>query len=97
MKKLSNKNKHLNSLEFVYTTLGSTFHSALNDSEKSTYRGDNNGNRLVKLKVAGQDNILTMRIDIVGLGVLEDITGEAVQKSFLQLHNRRNYYGIYWV
>ncbi len=76
------KNKHLNSIEFVYTTLGSTFHSALNDSEKSTYRGDNNGNRLVKLKVAGQDNILTMRIDIVGLGVLEDITGEAVQKSF---------------
>lgn len=75
-------NKPKNSVEFVYTTLGSTFHSALNDSEKSTYRGDNSGNRLIKLKVTGQGKIITMRIDIIGLGVLEDITGEAVQKSF---------------
>lgn len=75
-------NKSKNSIEFVYTTLGSTFHSALNDSEKSTYRGDNNGNRLIKLKLTGEGNILTMRIDVVGLGVLEDITEQAVQKSF---------------
>ncbi len=75
-------NKPKNSVEFVYTTLGSTFHSALNDSEKSTYRGDNNGNRLIKLKLTGECNTLTMRIDVVGLGVLEDITEQAVQKSF---------------
>lgn len=75
-------NKPKNSIEFVYTTLGSTFHSALNDSEKSNYRGDNNGNRLIKLKLTGEGNILTMKIDVVGLGVLEDITEQAVQKSF---------------
>lgn len=79
------KNKPENSIEFCYTTLGSTFHSSLDDCKKSTYRGDNNGKRLCKLKVTGSGRTLTMRIDVVGLGVLDDLTGQAVQKSFYSL------------
>ena len=68
-------------MTFTYTTLTSPFgNNGSNDFER-----DNNGDRNVKMHVSGTSNILILRFDFIGLAVLNDILGKAVDKDLYSL------------
>lgn len=93
LSQLTSSGKHLHihtdkknsSTEFVFSTLGGTFHDSMKETPLSNFKGDNAGKRLVKLLITGSGNTLFFRMGFVGLGVIEDVTKLAGDKEFYSL------------
>ncbi|DAA94149.1 TPA: hypothetical protein CPT88_08760 [Candidatus Gastranaerophilales bacterium HUM_8] len=75
------KNSTQYSMTFTYTTLTSPF----GNNGSNDFVRDNNGDRNVKMHVSGTSNILTLRFDFIGLAILNDILGKAVDKDLYSL------------
>lgn len=79
------KNQANNTVKFVYTTLGKPFKHSTHKGYKPLYMTDNDGKRKVQMLVSGRGNIVTIRYDFIGLSVLFDIIGKAVDKDLFSL------------
>lgn len=79
------KNQANNTVKFVYTTLGKPFKHSTHKGYKPLYMTDNDGKRKVQMLVSGRGNIVTIRYDFIGLAVLFDIVGKAVDKDLFSL------------
>lgn len=73
-------------VQFKYTPKTNQFK---NSSERldgrAKYRTDKNGKRRIELLISGKNNILTLRYDLIGMNILNDITGLAGKKDFLSV------------
>ncbi len=79
------KNKPNNSVKFIYTTMGKPFKHSTHKNYKPPYMTDSDGKRKVQMLVSASKNILTIRYDFIGLSVLYDIIGKAVDKDLFSL------------
>ena len=70
-----------NSVNFVYTTLGKPFNHASHKDYKPLYITDTDGKRRVEILVSGSGHTLTVRYDFVGLSIIFDLLGKAVDKD----------------
>lgn len=71
-------------VQFKYTPKTNPFKNSSEKIEgRAKYRTDKNGKRRIELLVSGKDNILTLRYDLIGMNILNDITGLAGKKDFL--------------
>ncbi len=69
------------SIEFIYVSKERPFSHTERTEEKTKF----NSKRIVRLLITGKGDNLNFRIDIVGQGALEDITGMACKKAFFSL------------
>ncbi len=79
------KNYPNNSVKFVYTTMGKPFNHSTHKDYKPLYRADTDGKRKVQMLVSGKGHTVTIRYDFVGLAVLFDVVGKAVDKDLFSL------------
>lgn len=79
------KDKTHANIKFEFNTLDKDFHSLLSETSEFIYERDNKGKRYASLFISGKANTLTCRMDFIGLGIIEDITGLAVNKSLYSL------------
>lgn len=70
-----------NSVTFIYSTLGKPFNHANDNDYKPLYITDNDGKRRVQMLVSGSGHTLTVRCDFVGLAIIFDLLGKAVDKD----------------
>lgn len=75
------KRPDIPSIEFIYVSKESAFSHTEMPEEKTRF----NGERIVRLLITGKGEMLNFRIDIVGQGSIEDITGMACKKAFFSL------------
>ena len=73
-------------VQFKYTPKTNQFK---NSSEildgRAKYRTDKDGKRRIELLISSNNNILTLRYDLIGMNILNDITGLAGKKDFLSV------------
>ena len=79
------KNQANNTVKFVYTTLGKPFKHSTHKGYNPLYMTDNDGKRKVQMLVSGKGKTITIRYDFIGLAVLFDIVGKAVDKDLFSL------------
>lgn len=75
------KRPDIPSIEFIYVSKESSFSHTEMPEEKTKFYGG----RMVRLLITSKGNSINYRIDIVGQGALEDITGMACKKAFFSL------------
>ena len=79
------KNYPDNSIKFVYTTMGKPFNHSTHKDYTPLYKTDTDGKRKVQMLASGKGKTVTIRYDFVGLAVLFDIVGKAVDKDLFSL------------
>lgn len=80
------KNQDTAEVQFIYTTENGTFTSAEYESTNAIFRRDTSGKRKVILTITGTANNLHIKVDIVGLQAIHDITGLACNKELFSLN-----------
>lgn len=73
-------------VQFKYTPKTNQFKNSSERLEgRAKYRTDKDGKRRIELLITGKDNTLTLRYDLIGMNILNDITGLAGKKDFLSI------------
>lgn len=85
------KNEDKSAVTFIFTTENGTFTNYEQQHYSSYFRKDNNGRRKVQVLMTGSDNRLFLKVDIVGLQSIQDITEQACNPSLFSL-NTDEYY-----
>lgn len=85
------KNEDKSKVTFIFTTENGTFTNYEEQHYTSTFRKDNNGRRKVEVLMTGSGNRLFLKVDIVGLQSINDITVQACNPSLFSL-NTDDYY-----
>lgn len=78
-------------IEFIFTTEKGAFTHSGYESNKAGYRRDNYGKRKVKLIIFKDGKDLFAKIDLVGLQVIQDITGLACDKALFSINTDEFY------
>ncbi len=67
-------------IEFLYSSEDWNFKSSFESHKKAKYKCDSSGKRTINLYISGEENTLSLRINIIGLNAINDITGLSVDK-----------------
>ncbi len=85
------KNKDKSEVEFIFTTEKGTFSNYEKNYNCPMYRQDKYGKRLVSVRISGSEKRLLLKVDIVGLQSIQDITEQACNPSLFSLNTDENY------
>ncbi len=85
------KNEDKSEITFIFTTLNGTFTNNEQQHYSPIFRKDNKGKRKVQVRITGSGKRLFLKVDIIGLQSIQDLTEQACKPSLFSLNTDESY------